>query len=94
MGQEIERNFLVASDGWCQATRTSRRIVQGYLTRDRERSVRIRIAEDQADEFDSPRSGLILAELELERADQSFDIPGWIGQEISGDPQYFNQNMI
>jgi adenylate cyclase len=51
MGTEIERKFLlatgVASDTW-RIGATSRRLVQGYLSRDPERTVRVRIDEDSA----------------------------------------------
>ena len=42
MGMEIERKFLVAGDGW--RTADGQRIVQGYLNRDKQRTVRVRIA--------------------------------------------------
>jgi adenylate cyclase len=47
MGQEIERKFLVIGDAWRSSARAIR-IVQGYLTRDKERVVRIRTADEQA----------------------------------------------
>jgi CYTH domain-containing protein len=46
MGSEIERKFLVRGAGWRQGAR--QRLCQGYLNRDKERVVRIRIAGDQA----------------------------------------------
>jgi len=30
----------------------------------------------------------------LESEDQKFEIPGWIGEEVTGDPKYFNSNLI
>lgn len=48
MAVESERKFRVAGDAWREAVVESRRIVQGYLVGDRERSVRIRIAGEQA----------------------------------------------
>ena len=50
MGTEIERKFLMASgagDAW-RAGATSRRLIQGYLSRDPERTVRVRIDEASA----------------------------------------------
>lgn len=51
MGTEIERKFLLASgvagDAW-RAGAQRRRIVQGYLSRDPERTVRVRIDETSA----------------------------------------------
>ena len=46
MGIEIERKFLVVGDAWRQAPATA--FVQGYLNRDKLRTVRVRIVEDAA----------------------------------------------
>lgn len=48
MGIEIERKFLVTGEAWrAQASRVTR-FSQGYLSRDPARTVRVRIAGDQA----------------------------------------------
>lgn len=44
---EIERKFLVENDAW-RGEGTTTRIRQGYLSRDRDRTVRIRIRDDKA----------------------------------------------
>ena len=46
MGTEIERKFLVAGTAWRQGSGV--RYCQGYLNRDKERTVRVRIAGDKA----------------------------------------------
>lgn len=46
MGQEIERKFLVLNDLYKVDAHESARIIQGYLTSDPERSVRVRIKGD------------------------------------------------
>jgi len=46
MPLEIERKFLVRGDAWRAAPRVY--ICQGYLNRDRQRTVRVRIAGDAA----------------------------------------------
>jgi adenylate cyclase len=46
MGTEIERKFLVTGSDWRQATGTH--YSQGYLNRDKERVVRVRIAGEKA----------------------------------------------
>jgi adenylate cyclase len=46
MGIEIERKFLVISDAWRHAAGV--RFSQGYLNRDKERTVRVRLAGDKA----------------------------------------------
>ncbi|MEZ4363567.1 MAG: CYTH domain-containing protein [Kofleriaceae bacterium] len=42
MGTEIERKFLVLDDSWRDGA-AGRRLVQGYLCRDPERTVRVRL---------------------------------------------------
>jgi len=44
---EIERKFLVTSDGFKQAAQRDLRITQGYLSTDPERTVRVRIKGDR-----------------------------------------------
>jgi len=44
----------------------------------------------ELDVFEGANSGLVLAEIELANAEEAFDLPSWIGQEVSEDPRYFN----
>jgi adenylate cyclase len=145
MPTEIERKFLVRGNEWKDAPGT--RIVQGYLCRDRNHSVRVRIADARAfltikgattgvarpefeyaiplehaeqllqlcekplisklrhvvehdgmrweiDEFAGDNAGLVVAEIELEREDQPFARPPWLGREVSDDPRYYNSNLV
>ena len=48
----------------------------------------------EVDEFFGENQGLICAEVELESEAQSYDKPEWIGEEVTGDPKYFNSNLI
>jgi adenylate cyclase len=48
----------------------------------------------EIDEFFGDNAGLIVAEVELQSEDQRFDKPDWIGNEVTGDPRYFNSNLI
>ena len=48
----------------------------------------------EIDEFFGENQGLIIAEVELEREDQPFTKPDWVGEEVTGDPRYFNSNLI
>ena len=48
----------------------------------------------EVDEFFGENQGLIVAEVELESEDQPFEKPEWIGEEVTGDPRYFNSNLI
>ena len=44
----------------------------------------------EVDEFFGDNKGLIVAEIELEREDQAFERPDWIGAEVTSDPRYSN----
>ena len=144
MALEIERKFLVTGVGW--RTDDGQRIVQGYLNRDKARTVRVRIAGNDAfltikgvsigatrvefeypvpladaeamlalcdgplidkvrrrvpfggliwevDEFAGDNAGLVVAEVELSSEDQAFDLPPWVGEEVTHDARYFNSNL-
>ncbi len=145
MATEIERKFLVRDDSWRDGT-AGVRIAQGYLTRDVDRTVRVRIGGEMAwltikgrnegitrpefeyeipledgrellllclpgvidktryplghagyvwevDEFHGDNQGLVVAEVELENAEISPDLPPWVGEEVSGDARYFNSSL-
>ena len=144
MAIEIERKFLIRGDGWRSAPAIY--FCQGYLNRDKNRTVRVRIAGEQAtltikgvsqgisrlefeyaiplddaralltlceqpliekyrrvvdyqgkrweiDEFLGDNQGLIVAEIELESESEPFDLPDWVGREVSDDPRYFNASL-
>lgn len=44
----------------------------------------------EVDEFKGDNAGLILAEIELKSEDEYFEIPDWIGKEVSGEKYYYN----
>ena len=48
----------------------------------------------EVDEFLGENQGLILAEVELTDAEQTVDLPDWIGEEVTGDPRYYNSNLV
>jgi adenylate cyclase len=47
----------------------------------------------EIDEFLGDNQGLIVAEIELTHRDETFDSPPWLGEEVSGDPRYFNTHL-
>ena len=47
----------------------------------------------EVDEFLGKNEGLWVAEIELTSEDESFTLPDWVGQEVTGDAQYYNLNM-
>jgi adenylate cyclase len=147
MGKEIERKYLVKGNAWRGLTKGVR-YRQGYLNRDKERTVRIRstgakayitikglivgasrpeyeyeipVADGNAmldtlaerplieknryriphgnvtievDEFLAENAGLVVAEVELKSEDQLVDKPAWLGEEVTGDPRYYNANLV
>jgi adenylate cyclase len=48
----------------------------------------------EIDEFAGANQDLIVAEIELKHPEQQFEMPQWIGEEVTGDPRYYNLNLI
>ena len=159
---EIERKFLVNNDSYKQLANNHFTITQGYINKDPDRTVRVRIKTSpdgagkafltikskpnelgfsrfewekeidvndaqmlinlclpsviektrwlipatstnnhitsspliwEVDEFHGRLEGLVIAELELENEQQTFDKPSFVGEEVTGNPQYYNANM-
>ena len=44
----------------------------------------------EVDEFHGDNSGLVVAELELDREDQEFQHPPWVGREVTHLRRYYN----
>ena len=44
----------------------------------------------EVDEFHGENEGLVMAEIELADADESFPKPSWLGEEVTGDKRYYN----
>lgn len=47
----------------------------------------------ELDVFHGANDGLVTAELELEREDQEFDRPPWLGPEVTQDARYYNSHL-
>lgn len=47
----------------------------------------------EIDEFLGANAPLVVAEIELQRADEPFERPAWLGQEVSTDRRYYNSNL-
>lgn len=145
MSVEIERKFLVKNDNFKQESYQKKNIKQGFLNSNKNRVVRIRIADETAfitvkgksnkagttrfewekeinktdaekllllcepsiiektrflikkgnhifevDEFYAENQGLIIAEIELNSENESFEKPSWLGKEVTGDLKYYN----
>jgi len=48
----------------------------------------------EVDEFTGENEGLIFSEIELEYEGQEFEIPPWVGKEVTDDSRYYNANLI
>jgi adenylate cyclase len=47
----------------------------------------------EVDEFEAENRGLILAEIELDSEKQDFEIPDWLGEEVTGNVKYYNSYL-
>jgi adenylate cyclase len=145
---EIERKFLVVGD-YKPFSSSQVKVVQAYLSKDPERTVRVRIwgkkgfltikgksnksgmsrfewekeisLEEaiallqlcmpvviektrylipekggltfEVDEFHGSHQGLVLAEIELPKESTVFDHPEWLGEEVTGNANYYNSHL-
>jgi len=48
----------------------------------------------EVDVFHDKNEGLIIAEIELTEEDEHFEKPDWLGEEVTGIPEYYNANLI
>lgn len=47
----------------------------------------------EVDEFHGSNEGLVVAEIELPHAEATFNRPDFIGEEVTGNPSYYNSNL-
>lgn len=48
----------------------------------------------EIDVFSGENEGLVVAEVELEDADEEISLPDWAGADVSDDPRYYNVCLI
>ena len=48
----------------------------------------------EIDVFEGNLQGLIIAEIELKEINTSINLPDWIAEEVTEDPNYLNINLI
>lgn len=48
----------------------------------------------EVDMFHGKNEGLIIAELELNDENEEYEKPEWLGVEVTGQPEYYNSNLI
>lgn len=147
MAKEIEHKYLVRSLDYRDMTNDKLVIYQGYISKDKNRTVRVRTCNNRAfltikgitsndtrdeyeysipyedamemlrkiclpniiektrykvmidsnlweiDEFHGRLEGLIIAEIELPSSDYKYSIPHFIGENVTGNPKYYNSNL-
>ncbi|MBW4891508.1 CYTH domain-containing protein [Mucilaginibacter sp. HMF5004] len=47
----------------------------------------------EVDEFAGDNKGLLIAEIELNSETETFELPEWLGEEVTADKRYFNSNL-
>ena len=47
----------------------------------------------EVDVFEGSHQGLVIAEIELPRADTAFERPEWLGAEVTGNARYYNAQL-
>lgn len=47
----------------------------------------------EVDEFHGENEGLTIAEVEMKSADESVDLPEWLGREVTGLRRYYNSHL-
>lgn len=47
----------------------------------------------EVDEFFGDNEGLVTAEVELSSVDESVELPDFIGEEVTGNPDYYNSHL-
>ena len=48
----------------------------------------------EVDEFHGVNDGLVVAEVELESEEQTFDKPSFVGEEVTGQTKYYNMMLL
>lgn len=48
----------------------------------------------EVDVFEGKLRGLVIAEIELNSEEEKFELPNWVTQNVSADPNYYNAVLI
>jgi adenylate cyclase len=48
----------------------------------------------EIDVFEGDNAGLVVAEIELDHETRPFEMPRWIGAEITGQTRYYNSSLV
>lgn len=47
----------------------------------------------EVDEFHGENEGLVIAEIELKHEQEIFELPDWLGKEVTGEIKYYNSQL-
>ena len=47
----------------------------------------------EVDEFQGNQASLVMAEIELESSDEKYELPPFTGENVTGNPEYYNSNL-
>lgn len=48
----------------------------------------------EIDEFHGDNEGMVLAEIELNSPDEEYEVPAFLGKEVTGDPRYYSKFLL
>jgi len=48
----------------------------------------------EIDVFSGHNEGLVVAEVELKHEGEHVNLPAWVREEVTGDPRYYNSNLL
>ena len=87
---DAKQLLQLALPGWIEKTRW---IVPANSPKSKVESQKPRELVWEIDEFHGRLEGRTLAEIELDYEEQAFEKPDFIGEEVTGKPEYYNANM-
>lgn len=68
-------------------------LAEGRIVEKRRHLVRVDGRTVEVDEFQAPRGGLVLAEVELHAPDDPVPDAAWLGREVTDDPAYYSAQI-
>lgn len=68
-------------------------LCEGHLVEKRRFDVDVGDHRWVVDEFAGDNQGLVVAEIELDDPDETFQRPSWIGDEVTGQVRYYNARL-
>lgn len=89
----ITRNEWEYSIPYEDAELMLRKTAQGMLIKKKRYYVNYKGYMWEIDEFYNSHKGLVVAEIELRAENEIFSLPPFIGEEVTGNPAYYNSSL-